>query len=115
MAGDLATAVVAEPFDRLWEPVHAAEPLLHGGDHEVAHVVAGDAARGADEAHDLAVAAVEGKGDAHALAIVAGDFEAIGAPSGVALWDGDAAVMPALGAASVAGQRKRGDEAVLPL
>ena len=79
IAGDLAAAVVAEPFDRLRQAVHAAEPLLDGGDHEVAHVITGDAGGGADEAHRLAVAAVEGKGDA--------------------------AIVPEFGASGVAGQQ----------
>lgn len=39
-----------------------AEPVIDGSDHEVAHVVAGDAGGGANEAHGLAVAAVESEG-----------------------------------------------------
>jgi hypothetical protein len=88
IAGDVATAFVAEPFDLPRKPIQSGEPLVDGWDHEVAHVVAGDTARGADEAHCLAVAAVESKSDAHAPGIVAGDLEAVGAPAGVALWDG---------------------------
>ena len=64
--------------------------MLDGGHHEVAHVLARDAAGACHDAHGLPVAAVEGEGDAHALAVVAADLQAVRAPAGVARVDGNA-------------------------
>jgi hypothetical protein len=49
------------------------------GSHQVTNVVAGDAARGGEEAHGFPVTAIEREGNPHPLAIVAADLEAIGA------------------------------------
>ena len=76
--------------------------MLDGGHHEVAHVLARDAAGGCHEAHGLPVAAVEGEGHAHALAVVAADLQAVRAPAGVARVHGNAPFVPALFAAGVA-------------
>ena len=46
IAGNVAAAVVEQPFDRYRQAVDPAKPMLHGRHHQVAHVVAGDAARG---------------------------------------------------------------------
>jgi hypothetical protein len=75
--------------------------MLDGGQHQVAHVVAGDAACGGEEAHGFPITAIERKRNPHPLAIVAADLEAIGAPASIALIDCDAAVMPPLDTASV--------------
>lgn len=48
--------------------------------------------------HRLAVAAVEREGDTHLLAVVARDLQPVGAPAGVALVNGDPAVVTAFGA-----------------
>lgn len=70
--------------------------------HQVAHVLARDAAGGCHEADGLPVAAVEGEGHAHALAVVAADLQAVRAPAGVARVHGNAPLVPALLAAGVA-------------
>ena len=78
-AGVPGTAVVRQPFDGDRQAVDPAEPMLDGGHHQVPHVVAGDAARGGEEAHGFPVTAIEREGNPHPLAIVAADLEAIGA------------------------------------
>ena len=44
VAGDVATAVIRKPFDRDGQAIDLAEPVLDGSHHQVAHVLAGDAA-----------------------------------------------------------------------
>src|SRR5947207_5243006 len=50
----------------------------------------------------LAITAIEREGDPHAFTVVAANLKAVGAPAAVALIDGDASVMAALGAAGMA-------------
>jgi hypothetical protein len=69
---------------------------LDGCHHQVPHVVAGDAARGGEEAHGFPATAIERESNPQPLAIVAADIEAIGAPTAIALIDRNAAVMPPL-------------------
>jgi hypothetical protein len=57
--------------------------MLDRHHHQVAHVVAGDASRGGEEAHGFPITAVEREGDPHPLAVVA--LEAIGAPAPIGL------------------------------
>jgi hypothetical protein len=102
IASNVAAAVVRQPFDGDRQAVDPAEPMLDGGHHQVPHVVAGDAARGGEEAHGFPVTAIEREGDPHPLAIVAADLEAIRAPTPIALIDRNAAVMPPLDTASMA-------------
>ena len=102
IASNVAAAVVRQPFDGDRQAVDPAEPMLDGGHHQVPHVVAGDAARGGEEAHGFPVTAIEREGNPHPLAIVAADLEAIGAPTPIALIDRNAAVMPPLDTASMA-------------
>lgn len=61
--------VVSEPFYGL-RRLSLAEPLLDGGQHHVAHQIAGMPARGGRPAHRLPIAAVQGEGCSHRLAIV---------------------------------------------
>ena len=96
IAGNVAAAVVRQPFDGDRRAVDPAEPMLDGGYHQVTHVVAGDAARGSEEAHGFPITAIERKRNPHPLAIVAADLEAVGAPAPIALIDCDTAVMPPL-------------------
>ncbi len=98
--GSVAAAVISQPFDGVGQLVHLAEAMLDGGNHEVAHVLGGDAAGSGYISHRLPVAAVEGEGDADLLAIVAADLEAVRTPACIAGDDGDLAVMPAFLAAS---------------
>ena len=93
VARDIAAAVVAQPLDRLGQAVHRSEAVLDGGDHQVPDVLGADAAGRRHVPHRLAVAAVEREGDADLLAIVARDLQPIRAPAGVALVDGDPAVV----------------------
>ena len=102
IACNVAAAIVGQPFDGERQAVDPAEPMLDGGHHQVPHIVAGDAARGGEEAHGFPVTAIEREGNPHPLAIVAADLEAIGAPASIALIDRDAAVMPPLDTASMA-------------
>lgn len=44
VAGGVAAAVVAQPLDRLVQAVHGSEAMLDGGEHQVLHVLGGDAA-----------------------------------------------------------------------
>ena len=76
--------------------------MLDGGHHQVTHVLAGDAARGGEEAHGFPVTAIEREGNPHPLAVVAADLEAVGAPAPIALIHRNAAVMPPLDTAGVA-------------
>lgn len=94
--GGIATAIVGKPFDGGRQPVHAAEAVLDGGGHEIAHILGRYSGGGGNEAHCLAIAAVEGEGDAHLFAVVAADLKPVGAPTGVAGIDRDAAVMATL-------------------
>lgn len=96
LLGGVAAAVIRQPFDGGRQPVHTAEAMLHGGGHQIAHVLGGYASSGGNEAHRLAITAVEGEGDAHLLAVVAADLEAVGAPAGVAGIDRDPPVVAAL-------------------
>jgi hypothetical protein len=114
IAGHVAAAVVRQPFDGDRQAVDPAEPMLDGSHHQVAHVVAGDAARGGEEAHGFPVTTIEREGNPHPLSIVAADLEAIGAPTPIALVDRNAAVMPPLDTASVANRASRRAQPQLP-
>lgn len=95
----VAAAIVGQPFDGARQAVHLAEAVLDSGDHQVAHVLGGDAAGGGDIAHGFTITAVDRKGDADLLAIVAADLQSIGAPATVARVDGGPAIVTALLAA----------------
>ena len=97
--GRLATRSRRQAVDR-------SEPVLNGGHHEVAHVLARDAAGGCHEAHGLPVAAVEGEGHAHALA---GRSRSPGRPStsGCCAPPRQCALVPALLAAAWRWSRAR--------
>ena len=88
--------VIRQPLDSGRQAVHAAEAVLDGGGHEIAHVFGGYAGGGSNEAHCLAIAAVEGEGDPHLLAVVAADLEPVRAPASVAGIDRDAPVVATL-------------------
>src|SRR6185436_19548926 len=102
LPGEVAAAVVGQPLDLDGQAVDPSEPVFDGGHHQVAHVLARDAAGGCHEANNLPVAAVEGEGHAHALTVVAADLQAVRAPAGVARVHGNAPLVPALLAAGVA-------------
>ena len=67
----------------LGQLVHQAEAMFDGGEHQIAHMIAANAAGRCDEAHGLAVAAIKREGDAHALAVIAADLEPVGTPAAV--------------------------------
>src|SRR5690606_31221467 len=96
LSGGVAATVVGQPLDGRGQPVHTAEAVLDGGGHEVAHILGRYAGSGGNKAHRLAIAAVQREGDPHLLAVVAADFEAVGAPAGVASIDGDAPIVATL-------------------
>ena len=102
ITSDVAAAVIGQPFDRDGQAIDPAEPMFDGSHHQVAHVVAGDAARGGQEAHGFPITAVECEGNPHSLAVVAADLETIGAPAPIAFIHRDAAVMTPLATAGVA-------------
>src|SRR3974377_794376 len=81
IASDVAAAIVGQPFDRDRQAIDLAEAMLDSRHHQVAHIVAGDATRGGQEAHGLAIAAVECEGNPHSLTAVAADLKAVGAPA----------------------------------
>ena len=78
IAGDIATAVVGEPFDGDRQTIDPAEPMLDGSHHQVPHIITADAACSGQEAHGFPITAVQGKGDPHLLTVVAANLEAIG-------------------------------------
>lgn len=98
--GSVAAAVIRQPFDGVGELGHLAEAMRDVGNHEVAHILGGDAADSGYISHRLPVAAVESEGDADLRAIVVSDLEAVRTPACIAGDDGDLAVMPAFLAAS---------------
>ena len=102
ITSDVAAAIIGQPFDRDGPAIDPAEPMFDGSYHQVAHVVAGDAARGGQEAHGFPITAVQCEGNPHSLAVFAADLEAIGAPAPIAFIYRDAAVMPPLATACVA-------------
>ena len=53
------------------QAIDLAEPVLDGSHHQVAHVLAGDAAGSGQEAHGFPITAVERKRNPHPLAVVA--------------------------------------------
>src|SRR5437588_9557900 len=81
VAGDVAAAIIRKPFDRDGQAIDLAEPVLDGSHHQVAHVLARDAAGGVQEAHGFPITAVERKRNPHPLAVVAADLKAVGAPT----------------------------------
>jgi hypothetical protein len=81
VAGDVAAAVIRKPFDRHGQAIDLAKPVLDGSHHQVAHVLAGDAAGSGQEAHGFPITAVERKRNPHPLAVVAADLKAVGAPT----------------------------------
>src|SRR5262249_62225315 len=68
VAGDIAAAVIRKPFDRDGQAIDPAKPVLDGSHHQVAHVLAGDAADSGQEAHGFPITAVERKRNPHPLA-----------------------------------------------
>ena len=72
------------------------EPVLGGGDHEIADILAFDALGCGHMSHDLAIAAIERKGDANLLFVFARDLEAVGAPACIGMINRNSAVMTAL-------------------
>src|SRR5829696_4387702 len=79
--------------ERLGHAVHPTEAMLDGGDHEVADILARDAAGRGDEAHGFTVAAVQREGDTDPLTVLAADLQAVRAPARVANIDGDFALV----------------------
>src|SRR6266446_10150805 len=75
VAGDVAAAVIRKPFDRHGRAIDLAKPVLDGSHHQVAHVLAGDAAGSGQEAHGFPITAVERKRNPHPLAVVAADLK----------------------------------------
>src|SRR6201982_217808 len=65
VAGDIAAAVIRKPFDRNGQAIDLAKPVLDGSHHQVAHVLAGDAAGSGQGAHGFPITAVEGKRTPH--------------------------------------------------
>src|SRR5262249_60859875 len=59
VAGDVAAAIIRKPFDRDGQAIDLAKPVLDGSHHQVAHVLAGDAAGSGQEAHGFPITAVE--------------------------------------------------------
>src|SRR5499433_1206435 len=102
VAGDGAAAVSRKPFDRHGQAIDLAEPVLDGRHHQVAHVLAGDAAGSGQEAHGFPITAVERKRNPHPLAVVAADLKAVGAPTPITFIHRNAAVMAPLVPANVA-------------
>jgi hypothetical protein len=76
--------------------------MLDGRNHQITHVLAGDAARGGEKAHGFPITAIEREGNPHSLAVVAADLEAVGAPTPIAIIDRNATVMAPLDTAGVA-------------
>ena len=95
-------AVIRKPFDRDGQAIDPAEPVLNGSHHQVAHVLAGDAADSGQEAHGFPITAVERKRNPHPLAVVAADLKAVGAPTPITFIHCNAAVMAPLVLANVA-------------
>src|SRR5262245_52445061 len=102
VAGDVAAAVIRKPFDRDGQAIDLAEPVLDGSHHQVAHVLASDAAGSSQEAHGFPITAVEHKHNPHPLAVVTADLKAVGAPTPITFIHRNAAVMAALVPANVA-------------
>lgn len=102
VAGDVAAAVIRKPFDRDGQAIDLAKPVLDGSHHQVAHVLAGDAAGSGQEAHGFPITAVERKRNPHPLAVVAADLKAVGAPTPITFIHCNAAVMAPLVPANVA-------------
>ena len=63
IASNVAAAVVGQLFNGNRQVVDPVKPMVEGSHQQVQHVVAGDAARGGEEAHGFPVTAVEHKGD----------------------------------------------------
>ena len=102
VAGDVAAAVIRKPFDRDGQAIDLAKPVLDGSHHQVAHVLAGDAAGSGQEAHGFPITAVERKRNPHPLAVVATDLKAVGALTPITFIHCNAAVMAPLVPANVA-------------
>src|SRR5262249_39130995 len=102
VAGDVAAAVIRKPFDRDGQAIDLAKPVLDGSHHQVAHVLAGDAAGSGQEAHGFPITAVECNRNPHPLAVVAADLKAVGAPKPITFIHCNAAVMAPLVPANVA-------------
>src|SRR5262249_59959181 len=102
VAGDVAAAVIRKPFDRHGQAIDLAEPVLDGRHHQVAHVLAGDAAGSGQEAHGFPITAVERKRNPYPLAVVAADLKAVGAPTPITFIHSNAAVMAPLVPANLA-------------
>src|SRR5262249_61168690 len=96
VAGDVAAAVIRKPFDRDGQAIDLAEPVLDGSHHQVAHVLAGDAAGSGQEAHGFPITAVERKRNPHPLAVVAADLKAVGAPTPITFIHSNTSVMAPL-------------------
>src|SRR4029450_5461691 len=96
VAGDIAAAVIRKPFDRDGQAIGLAKPAADASHHQVAHVLAGDAAGSGQEAHGFPITAVERKRNPHPLALVAADLKAVGAPTPITFIHCNAAVMAAL-------------------
>jgi hypothetical protein len=55
VAGDVAAVVIRKPFDRDGQAIDLVEPVLDGSHHQVAHVLAGDAAGSGQEAYGFPI------------------------------------------------------------
>jgi len=78
---NVAAAIVGHSFDSERPAIAPAKPMLNCRHHQVPHVIAGDAARGGEEARGFPKTAVERERELHPLAIVTADLEAVGAPA----------------------------------
>jgi len=75
--GNVGAAVVRQPFDGLWH-LGRAEAALEGGDHEVAHHLAGDAGLcHGRPGNDLAVAGIQDEENAHDFAVPGMDLQMV--------------------------------------
>jgi hypothetical protein len=94
--GDVARAIVGEPFNRPRQLVHRPKAVFDRGDQQVLHVLTLDPIRRGHMAQHLAIIAVEGKSDLHVLAIDTADLEPVRTPAQVGALHGHAPVVPAL-------------------
>src|SRR5262245_14087034 len=96
VAGDVAAAIIRKPFDPHGQALDLAKPVLDDSDHQVAHVLAGDAAGSPNEASGYPITAVEPKRNPHPVAGVAADLKAVAAPTPITFIHCNAAVMAPL-------------------
>src|SRR5687768_3506235 len=94
--GDVARAVVGEPFDGLWQTGHRPEPVFDRRNHQVLHVLTLDPLGRGHMPQHLPIAAIQRKSHSHLLAIVTADLEPVRAPAQIGALHGHTPVVPAL-------------------